>query len=298
MHPMDRRKLACHMYQILRSMRKVALLLQASPASICRWLKNPERKPYSRAACKSEQVVATLRACVTSNPLCTLAQMTELVQQLHKVQVSKELVRSVLRRSGFSRKRARFYGKPKDLLAKTEVFLQARDAGVAGNKLFVSLDETSFGRNTGAVVKGYSLRGVPLRLERRPARTTTTSVLAAAGSDGSFVHAQRKGSFNAASFAQFVLDLPHPQGAILLLDNVAFHHSQVVAEAARNKGYSLVFVPPYSPWFNPIETVFSVVKRHYYQHHDAEAALAAVAPNHISGAFRHSFGNRSLPTLP
>lgn len=297
MHPVDRRKLAHHMYPILKSMRKVALLLQASAASVCRWLKNPERKPYSRRAHKSEEVVATLRACVTSNPLCTLSQMTELVQQLHKVQVSKELVRSVLGRSGFSRKRARFYGRPKDLLAKTEVFLQARDAGITANKLFVSLDETSFGRNSGAVVKGYSPRGVPLRLARRPARTTTTSVLAAAGSDGTFMSAQRKGSFNAASFAQFVRELPHPRGAVLLLDNVSFHHSPIVSKAACDKGYTLLFVPPYSPWFNPIETVFSVVKRHYYKHHDAQAALGTVVPDHVRGAFRHSFGNRNLPTL-
>jgi hypothetical protein len=106
MHPVDRSKLACHMYPILKSMRKVALLLQASPASVCRWLKHPERKQYQRCnVSKAEQIIATLRALVTTNPLATLAHMTTTVKQLHKLTVSKELVRSVLRSSGYSRKR-------------------------------------------------------------------------------------------------------------------------------------------------------------------------------------------------
>jgi len=293
MHPIDRRKLACHMYPVLNSMRKVALLLQASPASICRWLKHPERKPYNRTASKSTQIVATIRASVTANPLSTLAQLRSLLLSLHNVEVSKELIRCVLRRSGFSRKRARFYGKPKNLQEKTATFLQARDTFNTEGRLFVSLDETSFGRNNSAVLQGYSLRGTPLRLERKPARTTTSSVLAAACSHGTFLYAQRKGSYNAASFAEFVNTLPYPRNTVLLLDNVAFHHSKVVHQVAVAKEYTLLFVPPYSPWFNPIETAFSIVKRHYYQHHDAQAALCVVTASHIKGAFKHAFSSSS-----
>lgn len=296
MYPVDRRKLATHMYQILHSMRKVALLLKVSPATVCRWVKHPDRKPYKRCyATKSEQIVATLRGCIAANPLSTLSQITSTVQQVHKVSVSKELVRSVLLRAGYSRKRARFYGRPKDLLSKTAAFLNARDQFAKEGRVFASVDETSFGRN-GGVAMGYCPRGEPLRLERKPARTTTRSVLAGACSNGTFVSVQRQGSYNTATFAEFVAGLPLPEGTVLLLDNVAFHHARGVKAAAASKGYTLLYVPPYSPWYNPIETVFSVIKRHYYQHHDVQAALAVVRESHIKGAFRHSFGIRAGDT--
>ena len=50
-----------------------------------------------------------------------------------------------------------------------------------------------------------------------------------------------------------------------MLDNVSFHHSKVCKEVAYAKGYDLLFVPPYYPWFNPIEGIFSVVKRSFYK---------------------------------
>ena len=48
MYPIDRRKVAIHMYSILSSLRKVSILLNTSHSTIHRWLKNPERKKYTR----------------------------------------------------------------------------------------------------------------------------------------------------------------------------------------------------------------------------------------------------------
>jgi hypothetical protein len=70
------------------------------------------------------------------------------------------------------------------------------------------------------VVSGYALHDVPLCLEHKLAKATTTSVLAAACSNGTFLHAQRLGSHNTATFAHFVSSSELPQGSVLLLDNV------------------------------------------------------------------------------
>lgn len=252
MHPIDRRQLACHMYSMLNSMRKVAVLLQVSHSTVHRWLHQPHRKIYSRsqANSKSQVVVPVLKACVAADPLITLAKMVDRVAQVLGIHVSKELVRTVLKREGFSRKRARFYGQPADLPEKTAAFLALRDRYILEGRLFASIDETSFGRS-GAVVKGYSRRGVPLRMERKPARMTTRSVLAVACSDGQFMFCQRTGSFNTATFAQFLRQLALPPGTVVLLDNVRFHHSADTRQAAADKGFDLLYVPPYSPWFNP-----------------------------------------------
>jgi transposase len=50
---------------------------------------------------------------------------------------------------------------------------------------------------------------------------------------------------------------------VLLMDNVAFHHSYKVKEYTKEIQWDILFVPPYSHVFNPIEGVFSIVKRQY-----------------------------------
>jgi transposase len=42
----------------------------------------------------------------------------------------------------------------------------------------------------------------------------------------------------------------------IILDNVRFHHSLNVLECASRFEHQLIFLPPYSPMLNPIESLF------------------------------------------
>ncbi len=44
------------------------------------------------------------------------------------------------------------------------------------------------------------------------------------------------------------------------MDNLSSHKGQAVRQAIEARGARLVFLPPYSPEFNPIELVFSKLK--------------------------------------
>jgi transposase len=79
----------------------------------------------------------------------------------------------------------------------------------------------------------------------------------------------------------------HPLGQY-----VAFHHSRIVKEVAKRKGFVLMFVPHYSPWFNPIEGIFSRVKREFYKHGDIKKSFDAVNNYHC-----HSFFKKALETI-
>lgn len=68
------------------------------------------------------------------------------------------------------------------------------------------------------------------------------------------------GSFNTASFEAFIRDLDAPRGASVIMDNARFHHSRSVKERAEQRGFKLLYTPPYSPDFNPIENAFSALK--------------------------------------
>ena len=50
---------------------------------------------------------------------------------------------------------------------------------------------------------------------------------------------------------------PH---SIVILDNASIHHVQGIVEMINEVGALVLFLPPYSPDFNPIEEAFSKLK--------------------------------------
>ena len=47
----------------------------------------------------------------------------------------------------------------------------------------------------------------------------------------------------------------------LILDNARFHKKKDIKEIAENSGHKVIFLPPYSPDFNPIEQDFAIMKK-------------------------------------
>lgn len=48
---------------------------------------------------------------------------------------------------------------------------------------------------------------------------------------------------------------------VLLLDNARIHRHSLVLDAARAQGVNIIFNAEYSPWLNPVEALFGLVKR-------------------------------------
>ena len=55
--------------------------------------------------------------------------------------------------------------------------------------------------------------------------------------------------------------------SIVILDNCSIHHVEPVKELLQDAGILLIFLPPYSPDYNPIEETFSSIK-YYLKDHD------------------------------
>ena len=55
--------------------------------------------------------------------------------------------------------------------------------------------------------------------------------------------------------------------SILILDNCSIHHVQEVKDLLEAAGILLIFLPPYSPDYNPPEELFSYIK-YYLKDHD------------------------------
>ena len=55
--------------------------------------------------------------------------------------------------------------------------------------------------------------------------------------------------------------LPFPQkNSVLVMDNARIHHNEKIISIVEEFGGRVLFLPPYSPDFNPIELAFSVIK--------------------------------------
>ena len=51
------------------------------------------------------------------------------------------------------------------------------------------------------------------------------------------------------------------KNSTLIMDNACFHKKETIRNIARKEGHDVLFLPPYSPDFNPIEKVFAVLKK-------------------------------------
>jgi transposase len=50
------------------------------------------------------------------------------------------------------------------------------------------------------------------------------------------------------------------RGCTIIMDNASFHRKKVLKKIVRNTGVKLLFLPPYSPDYNPIETKWANMK--------------------------------------
>ena len=75
-----------------------------------------------------------------------------------------------------------------------------------------------------------------------------------------------EGTTKSGRFQSFINNLPWSyDDTVILLDNAAIHKTKEVRHAMNNY-CGVIFTPPYSPEYNPIENVFSALK-HYNRRH-------------------------------
>ena len=109
---------------------------------------------------------------------------------------------------------------------------------------------------------------------------------------------QKLGAIKREDFEGFLRDQLLPvlePGSVLVLDNARIHHGGQIAEIVAAAGCSLLYLPPYSPDFSPIELAWSWIKNQVRaaaprNDHDRQKVIDAAAtalPAHAApGWFR------------
>ena len=121
---------------------------------------------------------------------------------------------------------------------------------------------------TGASTKMARLRGRSKRGERCRAgfphgHWKTTTFTAGLRLDGLSAPMVLDGPMNGEAFLAYTEQILAPElrtGDIVVMDNLPAHKVSGVRTAIEAAGARLLFLPPYSPDFNPIEMAFSKLK--------------------------------------
>lgn len=110
---------------------------------------------------------------------------------------------------------------------------------------------------------GRAARGERLRAPIPHGHWKTTTFVAGLRSTGMVAPMVLDGPINAIAFQAYIDQVLVPQiqpGDIVVMDNLSSHKGAGVRAAIEAIGASLLYLPPYSPDFNPIENAFSKLK--------------------------------------
>jgi transposase len=154
---------------------------------------------------------------------------------------------------------------------------------------------TSFGP-----IYGYAARGERLHLPVPRRRGKNTTLLASMTLSGMGPSLAVEGATTARVFETYVEKVLAPslrKGQIVVMDNLGAHTPKRIGELIERRGCELLYLPAYSPDYNPIEEAFAKVK---YLLRKASArskealveaigvALSAVSVADARGFFEHS----------
>jgi transposase len=156
-----------------------------------------------------------------------------------------------------------------DVILQRQTYVQVKLTSVM-NRPHIFLDESPFNMHVKRR-KGRSVKGTAPRLSLLPKGSNVT-LLAIMSSDGIIAHTtiscvgKKKKGVTANDLSLFLTRHGHslPKNSVLILDNAKIHHAKSLRPLyemlEKSYGISILFLPPYSPFLNPIEYAFSKIK--------------------------------------
>jgi transposase len=285
------------LYRHYRNYRSVSRVLNISTSTLHRWVhtgiqKMRRPKQHSTQFLLLQQHV---RDYLLQQPFTTILSIVHYVQQTVGIRVSTKTMGKYLRMLAFSKKKA-FHQTAKDIDPQVVMsFKHTRERLNQQSRVFYSVDECYFSERI-LPSYGYSPVGIRLHSTLKPRKWDKRSLLMAVGSNGSIHYKVIQGSVKHTNFKEFILEGWCQKEDVILLDNVSFHRS--VAKDL-DEQINFLFIPPYSPQYNPVEYCFSKIKGCFRALMALSYGLAledtlgkaihTLTPSDIINTFQHSF---------
>ena len=214
---------------------------------------------------------------VLDNPSLYLGEICTAIKDVTGTVVVPSTVCKLLGRYGFSRKKIQHVALQRNISQRG---LFASNISCYPKEMLVWVDETGCDKRDLLRKFGYSFRGDRAECKQLLVRGQRISAIAAMCWDKGILDVETTmNSVNGEMFSDFVrgslIPNMHPFDG---QNPTSIHHVAEVKSLLEEAGILLIFLPPYSPDFNPIEMAFGYVKDYLKQHDD----IAAAFPNPTS----------------
>lgn len=209
----------------------------------------------------------TIKSWVDDNCTLTLRSIVNLVLQNFEIQISKSTINRIISGFNYSLKRIHLIPERRNdertieirkIYAEKFITLPVRYS----ENQYIYIDEVGFNVSMRSSY-GRSEIGSPANHVIPNLRSRNISICCAINKQGILFYSTRITAFNKESFKEFISTLitvlknKNMNKAVLIMDNVQFHKNIEIRNLIEAENYELLFLPPYSPFLNPIENMFS-----------------------------------------
>src|SRR4051794_8845663 len=252
------------------SARKVAVRFEGAASTAIKWLgrlrdsgERSARRQGRRPGSKLDPHRDFLLAAVEAEPDSTLGELQRRLVEERGVRAGIGTIWTFLDRYDLTFKKKSAYAAEQnrpDVREEREDWFDGQLDLEPERLVFV---DESFATTNMARRYGRAPRGVRLRAPIPHGNRKKTTLVAGLRLSGVTATQMLDGSINADRFLAYVIEVLVPTlapGDLVVIDNLSSHKSHPVRGAIEAVGAKLLFLPRYSPDFNPIEKAFSKLK--------------------------------------
>ncbi|KAK1841729.1 hypothetical protein CCHR01_15632 [Colletotrichum chrysophilum] len=208
-------------------------------------------------------ILQALLAPLTEKPHIYQDEMASFIWKEFEVLVTTQCISRALASAGWTKKTIRRVAKQRNDDLRDFYLHNLSDFR---SYHLVYIDESGCDKRAGHRRTGWSPKGVAPVQRSWYGRERRRHILPAYAQDGVVLSRVYQGSTDRALFEDFIAQLlchcgkwPEPK-SVLVMDNASIHHSQRLEQMCQEAGVKLIYLPPYSPDFNPIEEFFAELK--------------------------------------
>jgi transposase len=253
------------------SRRQAAARFDVGPATAVRWAKRvettgdvaPMKMGGDRRSQRIESHAAFILGEIKAKPDTTIMELRDKLRERHGLSLGYGTVWRFLARHKITRKKKTGHASEQereDVEASREAWFEGQ-LDLDPRKL-VFIDETSISTSM-ARRFGWAPRGERCRASIPFGHWKTTTFVAGLRVDRIDAPMMIDGALDGEAFRAYVEQFLAPTlstGDTVVMDNVPLHKVVGVGEAIAARGANVLYLPAYSPDFNPIEKFFSQFK--------------------------------------
>ena len=229
----------------------------------------PTLRPGPKWAVSGPQAIG-LRDFLEAKPWSYLEEMQYYLFDMWRILPSLSTISRALKRMKINRKNLKRVAAERNEEARAAYMIELSDLSY---EQLIYIDESAANEHTPWRKRGWSAFGFAPTVKMPVKRSERYSILPAYTSEGIIACHIHQGSIDGPRLASW-LELqvfrhcnpfPGPR-SVLIMDNCSTHHWDYIQQICDNAGVKLLYLPAYSPDFNPVEEFFSIMKAWMKKH--------------------------------